>query len=211
MELVTLQTIEEALLKAGLETEEEKEEWLKERCNELNIQFHHRAGYNKLVNLILEHYSDESEDETEEDEVRQEVDPASLEFKSLDRYPDESEQEYRVRKEKEAKKLIRVRITCMNPVKRDWQGEVFTVANDIMTIRRMVPFGVETHVEQALLHMIRDRRYQEFSEKKSAIAGGSTAVGSQKVEFAVEVLPSLTKEELNQLAHTQRSRVQPQG
>lgn len=212
-EVMTLEDIELALEKAGVETQEDKVEWLRDRCDELNINFHHKAGYDKLTSLLLEHYNKseevvEEQQPTEENQENWEV--ADLKFTSIDRYVDETETQFKERKRKEASKLIRVRIACMNPMKSEWEGEIFTFANDITTIRRMVPFDVETHVELAILNMIRDRKYQRFANKKKAGLGGvESSTGSLVPEFAIEQLEPLTSAELKQLAHTQQARVQP--
>ena len=42
----------------------------------------------------------------------------------------------------EQMKLVRCRITCMDPKKADLTGEIFTVANEYLgTVRKFVPFG----------------------------------------------------------------------
>ena len=168
-DVMTLEDIELALEKAGVETQEDKVEWLKDRCDELSISFHHKAGYDKLTSLLLEHYNkkdEEVEEQTPTEDNQESWEVADLKFKSLDRYVDETETQFKDRKRKEASKLVRVRIACMNPMKSEWEGEIFTFANDIVTIRRMVPFDVETHVELALLNIIRERKFQRFSKKK---------------------------------------------
>lgn len=115
----------------------------------------------------------------------------------------ETRQQRRLRLRREAAKLVRIRVTCMNPAKREWQGELFSVGNTAVgDYRRMVPFGVEWHVEQIMLNMIQERKYQMFRTKRNA-AGETYKEAEFVKEFAVEILPALTPTELKALAQRQ--------
>lgn len=105
----------------------------------------------------------------------------------------------------DANKLIRVRITCMNPVKKDWEGELFTVSNSVVgTQKRFVPFNAPDgwHVPQMMLNMLQERTCQVFYNEKSK-NGVTVRRGKLIKEFAIEILPQLTKEELKDLAQQQ--------
>lgn len=192
----------------GLEDEDRLEK-LKDICDAEDIHFHHKSGEAKLKELIIAHFqakSAESDVEQAGKELSESGEELELQFKSLDRYPDETDTAYKARKRKEAHKLIRVRITCMNPSKSEYDTEIFTFGNDVVgTIRRAIPFNVETHVECVFLDMLRERKFQQFKMKKEK--GIEVREGYLVNEFAIEILPPLTKEELAQLAHTQRARV----
>lgn len=103
---------------------------------------------------------------------------------------------------RQAERLIRVRITCMNPVKSLWQGEIFTFGNDNMTIKRMVPFERETHVEQAILGIIEARKYRVPIRPKKGRSTNKMEVVLVP-EFSVERLGALHQEELKDLAAQQ--------
>lgn len=106
---------------------------------------------------------------------------------------------------KEATKLVRIRVTCMNPAKKEWEGEIFTVGNSVIgTHKRFVPFNADEgwHVPQIMLDMIKNRECQVFITEKSK-HGVSVRRGKLIKEFAVEVLPPLTEEELKDLAQRQ--------
>ncbi len=48
----------------------------------------------------------------------------------------ESPHKRRMRLIREANSLVRCRISCMNPAKKDWPGEIFTVSNAVVgTVR----------------------------------------------------------------------------
>lgn len=109
---------------------------------------------------------------------------------------------------KEAKKLVRIRISCMDPKKQDLPGEFFTVANEFIgTIRKYVPFGEQTdggyHVEQCILNLLKTR---EFLHIQTRTVNGQIETKTRYVkEFAIEVLPDLTRAELAKLAADQRA------
>lgn len=111
---------------------------------------------------------------------------------------------------KEATKLIRIRVTNMNPAKSELPGEIFTTGNSVIgTIRKYVPFGgtaseVGYHVPQIILNMLRRRTFTTTVEKRND--KGLVYYEKQvRKEFAIEVLDPLTQEELDKLAQDQRA------
>ena len=110
-----------------------------------------------------------------------------------------------VRRRKEANELIRIRVTCMNPNKREWEGEIFTTGNSTLgTLKKYVPFNIDEgwHVPRAIYNQIIERQCQIFVPKKDA-RGNTTKQGKLIKEFAVEILPNLTADELEELARKQ--------
>tara|TARA_B110000503_G_C7064539_1_gene378161 strand:+ start:485 stop:1006 length:522 start_codon:yes stop_codon:yes gene_type:complete len=106
----------------------------------------------------------------------------------------------------EATKLIRVRVTNLNPNKKHSEGEWFRTGNSVIsTISRFVPFENDTHVENMLLSLIKSREYAVVQEKKNS-DGKMVPVRSMRREFQIEVLASLSAEELEQLAADQSKR-----
>ena len=110
----------------------------------------------------------------------------------------------------EQTKLVRLRITNMDPKKSDLPGEILTVANEyIGTITKYVPFGEQTengyHVPWCLYEMLRARQFLQIKVHKRP--GGRLETKTQWVrEFAIEVLPELTNKEIHQLATMQAAR-----
>jgi len=104
-------------------------------------------------------------------------------------------------KRREANKLVRVRITCMNPDKSEHPGEIFTVSNNIVgTIRKYVPFNADEgwHVPQMIINIMKERKCQVFVNKK--VSNGQTVKRGKLVnEFAIEILDKLTDKELETL------------
>ena len=105
--------------------------------------------------------------------------------------------------EKEALKLVRVRISCNNSNKRNLKGEIFTARNAcINEVKKFVPFNVPTHIPQILLNLIKEKSMQLFYKEKNS--KGFTINRSRLVpEFNVEVLPPLTKDELEAIKQRQ--------
>ena len=167
---------------------------LKARADRLNISYHPSIGLDKLKAKLAEAMSDE---------------PAAPDASAPAAAPvagGESESQRRKRLKDEALALVRIRLTCMNPVKRDWPGEIITTGNaGVGTIKKFVPFtGADDgwHVPHMLYEVLRDRQCQIFTTVKSK-NGVSVRRGKLIKEFAIEVLPPLTKEDLTELARRQ--------
>ncbi len=104
--------------------------------------------------------------------------------------------------------LVRVRITNMDPKKKELRGEIMTVANDYLgTVRKFVPFGEDTdegyHIPKCLLTMMQERKFLQIREVRDRKTGTVRPETVWVREFAIEILPPLTPEELKQLATAQ--------
>lgn len=107
--------------------------------------------------------------------------------------------------QRKASELVRIRVTCMNPAKKEWEGEIFTVGNSaIGTFKKYVPFNADDgwHVPRVIYEQIIERQCQVFYSSKDN-KGNGIRKGKLIKEFAVEVLPALTAEELKELAQRQ--------
>lgn len=109
----------------------------------------------------------------------------------------------------EARRLVRLRITNLNPAKKDLHGEIFTVANDyIGIVKKFIPYGEVTedgyHVENVIYEQMKARKFLQIKTRKDPQRPGNMLISQKWVpEFALEVLPQLTKEELDELARVQ--------
>lgn len=183
LNLDTEQELDEAAQLAAAELEN-----LKVRAEKLGVKFHPSISAEKLREKIKAHQADgkgevapKAEDTAENHELK------------------------KLRLKREALKLVRVRITCMNPAKKEWEGEIITVANNAVgTVKRYVPFNTEDgwHVEHILLEQLRERQCQIFVTEKDS-RGNKVRKGKLIREFAIEVLDPLTEEELAELAQRQ--------
>ena len=106
-------------------------------------------------------------------------------------------------------RLIRVRITNMDPKKKDLPGEVVTVANEYLgTVRKFVPFGEVTeegyHIPYCIYKQLLSRKFLNIRTYKDRKNNNQIKVEQHWAkEFSIEVLPPLSKEELNHLAVAQ--------
>lgn len=123
----------------------------------------------------------------------------------------ESKQARHKRIREHATKLIRCRITNMNPNKSAMQGEIFSVGNRVIgTHKKFIPYNPSTHedgyhIPNALYEALKTRKYQFFKPVKHP--NGETTQESVLVnEFAIEVLPPLTPEELTALSVAQKAK-----
>lgn len=167
---------------------------LKARATQMGVSFHPSIGVEKLREKIAEAVA--GTPKSEEPPAVADV-PAAPAVETLT--------QKRVRMKREALALVRIRVTCMNPAKAEWEGEVFTVGNSVIgSVRKFVPFNADEgwHVPQAILQMMRERHCQVFVSTRDA-RGNTTRKGKLIKEFAIEVLPPLTEDELKDLAQRQ--------
>lgn len=173
---------------------------LKAKATEYGIPFKGNISKAKLLELITRYESGD----TNLDGVIDELDTPETETQT------QSSTQSKVDKikalEDEALKLIRVIITPNDVTKREFQSELFQTGNSVLgTISRAVPFGVEWHVEHILLQSIQERQMHIMIKRKNP--KGDEYYESKLVPaYTVQVLPPLTKEELEELARNQVAR-----
>lgn len=105
-------------------------------------------------------------------------------------------------------KLIRLRITCMDPKKKDLHGEFHTVANEYLgTVRKYIPYGEVTdegyHVPYCLYKHLLNKKFLSIRTIRDRRTGSTRVETNWVREFSLEVLDPLTPEELKQLAIAQ--------
>lgn len=161
---------------------------LKDRATTLGIKYHPSIGIESLrakVNAAL------SPEATEDAEVTNATG-------SLQNKPSIAELK------KKSSEQVRIMVTCMNPNKKDWQGEMFCVGNaKIGTFKKFVPFETEWHVPRIILDMIKARKCQVFYTERDKRTGLKTRKGKLIKEYAVDELPPLSERELKDLAQRQ--------
>lgn len=164
---------------------------LKARADMLGISYHPSIGVDKLREKVTAALTDKPAP----GDAPVAVQPTA----------EESERGRLQRLKREATALVRIRLTNMNPAKKDWEGEIFTVGNAVVgTIKKFVPFNTDEgwHVPQIMLTQLQDRQCQVFVTLKTK-GGTSIRQGKLIKEFAIEIMPPLTKEELHDLAQRQ--------
>lgn len=110
---------------------------------------------------------------------------------------------------KDALKLIRCRIKNLNPAKRDLNGEIFTVANEVLgKISKYVPYdeaGEAYHIPNCIYKVLKAKKFLEVRTVKDPDTKATRVVQSWVPEFNIEILPPLTTEELKDLAIKQQA------
>lgn len=162
---------------------------LKARADLLGISYHPSIGLEKLREKINAATSDE-------------VPQANAVQASAQ---EENVNQKRARLKKEALELVRIRVTCMNPAKAEWEGEIFTVGNSAVgSITKYVPFNADAgwHVPRIIYTQLAERQCQIFVTVTDS-RGNKSRKGKLIREFAIEVMPPLTPEELRDLAQRQ--------
>ena len=160
---------------------------LKARADMLGVKYHPSISLEKLREKITASLENETKNEDTGIGVT------------------ESDTQKRIRLQQEASKLVRIRVTCMNPAKKEWEGEIFTVGNaGVGTFKKYVPFNADDgwHVPNIIYETMKERQCQVFTTSKTK-NGVTMRQGKLIKEFAIEVLPPLTEEELKDLAQRQ--------
>ena len=155
---------------------------LKARADLMGISYHPSIGVEKLREKVNAALAVEKPAAAEEDEAAQ-----------------------RRRAIEEATKLVRVRVNCMNPAKKEWSGEIITVGNSVVgTHKKYIPFNAEDgwHIPHIMYEALLGRECQVFVTVTDS-RGNKSRKGRIIKEFAVEVLPPLSQEELAELARRQ--------
>ena len=174
----------------AVEPVQDELEVLKARADRLGISYHPSIKVEKLREKLEKELSGEAPEKAAPTKVVKE---------------EETEGQRNNRKRLEATELIRIRVTCMNPQKKDWDGEIFTTGNAIVgTIKKYVPFNADEgwHVPRMIYQQMLERQCQVFYTVTNR-NGVKTRAGKLIREFNIEVLPPLTVEELKEIAQRQ--------
>lgn len=161
------------------EVEAAKLAGLKSRLDLLGVKYHHNAGIEKLNKLYQEATAEEETETTPEPEVKK-ADPKD-----------------------DPLALVRVYVSCHNPAKSTWEGDLWSVGNSkVGTIRKFVPFDREWHVPRIILNMMKEKKFQQFYSVKDK-RGNPIRKGRLAKEYNIEYLDPLTEKELKELAQRQ--------
>lgn len=117
----------------------------------------------------------------------------------------ETKNQKRTRLLKEANRLMRVQVSCLNRDKAEWEGEIFTAANSFIgTIKKFVPFNTDTpyHVPAILVQMMRERTHTVFKTRRDHM-NRKIRYGVQVPEFSIVEHPALSAEEYAELRQQQ--------
>lgn len=188
---------------------------LKTRAQMMGISYSNNIGIDALKNKINAKLNNEA-DTTDVDgiEVKKEnkSENISSSISSVSEPEVTSERQISLREYMQSTqmKLVRLRITNLDPKKKDLPGEIITVANEYLgTVKKFVPFGEVTdggyHVPECIYNALKERTFVSIKTRRGP--RGQTIVENQDArEFSLEILPPLSVTELAQLAIAQQAK-----
>ncbi|MCF8861591.1 putative structural protein [Agrobacterium phage OLIVR2] len=172
---------------------------LKQRAKLMGISFSNNIGIDALKARIADKLADK------QDEEKEEMQPEAKEIvKSAT--PAKKPASLRKVLYEENMRLVRIRITNMDPKDANLPGGIFTVANEFLgTVSKYVPFGEATengyHVPYCIYKFLRSQKFLQIRVTKK---NGKEDIQTQWVrKFAIEMLPPLTDKELATLQASQ--------
>lgn len=179
---------------------------LKKQADELGINYHPNIGFSTLEQrvetaLAAKAQSQETTPEVVTEPIKE--DRAHVRNTGTGRLM--TPNEVREMRKKRNLELVRVRVSCMNPNKKDWKGEIFSIGNsEIPTQKKYVPFNSQEgwHIPRMMVNWLKEKKYQTFVTETDH-RGREVRRGIQQNEFAVEILPPLTAEEFKELKRRQ--------
>lgn len=162
---------------------------LKKQADKLGISYSPNIGLDTLRTRVREKLGDDIEVPK-----TKKVESENLEYAQIEAM------------RKECLRLIRCQITPMDVLKKEYQGEIFSVRNSVLGIvKRMIPFNVPTHVEKVLLDQLYDKECQIFTSRTNN--KGQTIREAKSIKaYGIVELPPLTEKELADLAKSQQAR-----
>ena len=173
---------------------------LKAKADVMGIKYHPATGLKKLRDLVNAKLDPDSvPDKPSKSKAKKEEVVVKKELTQAERA---------ARNRQTANALVRVKIMCMNPNKKNWPGQFISVANkSIGTIRKFIPFNADDgyHIPQVLLTELQDKKCQIFVNKKTR-NGVTMRKGKLIPEFSIQILEPLTAKEMKDLATKQAVR-----
>lgn len=179
-------------------------EELKAKADELGVKYHHMAGEAKIQSAIDAHLADNGTEVHPDFGAPVNKNQVNAEGKIVPLTSEEYRKKYLADRKKNLNRLVRCRITCMNPAKRAWEGEIISVGSAKNgTFKKYVPFdGREWHVPKVIFDELLSRECTVWSNGKDS-RGRTIRKGRLVPEFSVQVLDPLTPAELDDLRKQQ--------
>lgn len=197
-------------------TDEQKRDMLKKKATLMGISFPNNVKTEKLAELINAKL--EGEEVVQEEEAPETPAPTPTPTPATPAVPVNEQASKAVKAsapltereklKREAMKLVRVRISNLDPKKKDLTGEIFTIANDVLgAVKMFVPYGEVTddgwHLPMWVFKQLEKRRFLHIRTSKDRQTGQQKVEHFYAKEFSLEVLPALSQDELDTLARNQ--------
>lgn len=163
-------------------------ELLKKRADLMGVVYHPKIGVDKLRAKL----SNENEAVKEES-------------KEQGTFVIETSGQRKARLRKDASRLVRINVTCMNPAMKEHEGMIYTVSNSVVgTFKKYVPFNTTDgwHVPSIIYKHMKERECQVFHNGKGP-RGEKIKVKRMIPELNIQNLDALTPQELKDLGKQQ--------
>jgi len=178
---------------------------LKARADKMDIKYHPKIGVDKLREKVNKELADPEASTSSETAKPTEKTTKVSPVKDDKKYYLTAE-EYGVKNKKSkrlaASRLVRVRITCMNPNKTELEGEIISVGSARLgTHKKYILFNTEDgyHIPEIIYNHLKQSKCTIFHTVKDR-RGMKVRKGKLVPEYAIEVLDPLTPEEIKNLA-----------
>ena len=188
---------------------------LKQRAATMGIKHHPSIGLDKLKVKIKDFQTAAEKDNAKEarklaNQREEEVSENILAQSKVSSYSpkEETKIQRKMRLRKEASRLVRVRVVNMNPNKKEWEGDIYTVSNSTVgTFKKYIPYNNEEgwHVPQCILDVMRARMCTKYRKTKLK-NGQEHSIAYQTKSLTIEVMKPLTEKEIGALATEQKAR-----
>lgn len=182
------------------ETQAEYRKQLEEEATQLGVTFRASIGTENLAKRVAaarkgETLPDEEDDVDLTSEGLTKTDKPKREVNLIPQSEMKLSKEVELQKKKEyLNTKVRVQVTCNDPSKQSWQGELFEVSNRLVGEKReFVPFNVPWHVNRFILNMLKEKTFTHHYTVK--IDGKEINRHKLAKAFNITELPPLTEQE----------------
>jgi hypothetical protein len=185
---------------------------LKQTATTMGITFHPNIGLDKLkakIEAVRSPVALDEEVTIEEEYAGEELETIAVAAAGsrLSTYTPNAKvtaAELKNKRKQDATRLVRIRVTNMNPIKGNIKGEIISAGNaEIGFVKKMIPYNAEQgwHVPNILLTVLRNKKFMSHYEVKI----GNRRVKRHRLvpEYAIEVMEPLTGKEIGELKQRQ--------
>ena len=175
---------------------------LKARAKMMGIVFHPNIGVDKLK-LKIENALNGIDDE----DILKDLDPAPVKKSAAPPFMTHAEYsaEVKVKARRNINRLVRCNVSCMNPDKTEWLGEIISVGSaKLGTFKKYIPFNTDDgyHIPNIIYQALLERKFSTYYTVQGPL-GQKIRKSKLTKEFNVQKMDPLTKEELKDLRQQQ--------
>ena len=177
---------------------------LKQRADVMGVAYHPNIGIEKLKAKLADKMEGITREESDEEIATINDAEEAMAADVFTPLMTETPAQLKAKRKQDALRLVRIRMTSMNPSKANMKGEIFSVGNaELGMIKKYIPFNAEQgwHVPNIILQELQQRKFLNHFEVK---IDGKTVNRHRLIpEYAIEILSPLTETELNELKQRQ--------